>query len=280
MSAKSGNITVLKVGGNELDRPEFLTDLANAVTKLQTAGYWSVIVHGGGREIATWQKRLGLSPRFIEGLRVTDEESLAVAEMVLSGRMNKRLVVTLVNHGVPAVGLSGVDSGLIRVRRMQHPAGDLGWVGEIVSVAPAPVHTLLLAGIVPVVSPISLGDDGHTYNVNADHAAQALAVALHASRLVFISNVPGVLVSGRPVHTLTVSQAGAWIAEGIITGGMIPKVRSAIAAVEAGVSQAVITNLDGLLQNSGTIVLRENSRIRTAYYATTARATGNQQRVT
>ncbi len=251
------NIYVLKIGGRQLDDAGFLERLGGAVRELHRA-HKVVIVHGGGKAIQTWQERLGLEPRYVEGLRVTDEDSLDVAEAVLSGLINKRLVALLLNAGVPAVGLSGVDGGLVRVEKMWHPLGDLGRVGEVQEVAPRVIHTLLESGHVPVISPISIGSDGLTYNVNADHVAAAVAAALRAERLYFISDVPGVLVAGQPVRALTVLQADQWIEEAIITGGMIPKVRSAVAAVDAGVPQAIITNLDGVLKGEGTAVVSAN----------------------
>jgi acetylglutamate kinase len=209
-----------------------------------------VIVHGGGKGIGRLQKRLGLEPRFIEGLRVTDAPSLEAAQMVLSGQVNKRLVARLVSAGVPAVGLSGVDGGLLRVEKLHHPAGDLGLVGHIVK-----VNTELLGqGLVPVISPISLGLDGQTYNVNADHAALAVAQAMNAASVIFLTNVPGVLREGQVISHIGLSQAEALITEGIIAGGMIPKARSALEAVAAGVGQAVITDLAGLQAGTGTVI--------------------------
>lgn len=253
------NIYVLKIGGRQLDDAAFLDQLGEAVRELHRA-HNIVIVHGGGKAIQSWQERLGISPRYVEGLRVTDEDSLDVAEAVLSGLINKRLVALLLRAGVPAVGLSGVDAGMVRVEKMWHPMGDLGRVGEIRDVIPNVIHTLLDAGLVPVISPISVGEDGLTYNVNADHVAAAVAAALSAERLYFISDVPGVLVAGQPVRAMTVVQAEKWIEEDIITGGMIPKVRSAVAAVDAGVPQAIITNLDGVLRSEGTAVVWERRR--------------------
>ena len=244
---------VIKVGGHELDDPAFLDGLVGAI------GWWGadhrlVLVHGGGKEIAAWQEKLGLTPRFIEGLRVTDDQSMAVAEMVLSARTNKMLVARLLRAGILAAGISGVDGGLLIVEKMTHPAGDLGWVGRIVGSDPLILRALLAGGFVPVVSPISLGRDGRSYNVNADQAAQAVAVALGASALVFVSNVPGVKANGQVVESLTVAQAEGWIKDGTINGGMIPKVRAAVEAVNAGVRRAVITNLAGLRENTGTAV--------------------------
>lgn len=251
------NIYVVKVGGNELQETPFLEHLVQVVRQLSKA-HRVILVHGGGKAVQSWQERLGLTPRYVEGLRVTDEDSLDVVEAVLSGLVNKRLVALLIRHNLPAVGISGVDAGLVRVEKMWHPLGDLGRVGAVSSVRLELVHTLLDAGLIPVVSPISLGHDGLTYNVNADHVAQALAAALRAERLYFISDVPGVLVAGRPVRAITTRQAEQWIHEEIIQGGMIPKVRSAVTAVEAGVGQAIITNLDGVLRDDGTAVIWEH----------------------
>ncbi len=249
-------VTVLKVGGNELDDAAFLTGLANAVQAVLDQGHMPVIVHGGGKTIAAYQQQLGLEPQFLDGLRITDEASLDVAEMVLSGLMNKRIVRALVDAGIRAAGLSGVDDGTIYVEPMWHPAGELGRVGDIQDVDTHLLQTLIDAEIVPVISPISLGaHDGLSYNVNADHAAAAVSAALGATKLVFISNVPGVLVATRVVRAVTAEQAEAWINEGIIHGGMIPKTRSAIDAVHRGVAQAVITNLAGVQEGSGTSIL-------------------------
>ncbi len=249
-------VTVLKVGGNELDDSAFLAGLTQAVAALLADGYAVVVAHGGGKAIADMQQRLGLETRFVEGLRVTDDASLDVAEMVLSGLMNKRIVRALVHAGIRAAGVSGVDDATVYVEKMWHPLGDLGRVGEVRDVDLHLLTTLLNAGIVPVVSPISFGaQDALSYNVNADHVAAALAARLGAVRLIFISNVPGILVAGRIIRAVTADQAVHWIEEGIITGGMIPKVRSAIEAVYSGVAQAVITNLAGAQEGGGTAIV-------------------------
>ncbi len=252
---KGRHVVVLKVGGNELDDETFLFGLVQAVKSLRQDGRSPIIVHGGGKTIADFQKRLGLEPRFIEGLRVTDEESLDVAEMVLSGLMNKRIVRQLVKEDVRAAGISGVDDGTVFVEKMWHPLGDLGRVGEVQDVDAGLLTTLLEAEIVPVISPISVGAyDGLSYNVNADHVAAAVAAALGALKLIFVSNVPGVLIAGRVVRGITAGQCEEWIAEGSISGGMVPKVRSAVDAVRRGVTQAVITNLAGVQEDGGTAV--------------------------
>lgn len=246
--------TLVKVGGAELKEGPDLDVLVAALEDLAKHGPL-VVVHGGGSEIADLQKRLGLQPRVIEGLRVTDDASLRVAEMVLSGAVNKRLVARLVVCGVRAIGLSGVDSGILRAQRLRHPAGDLGRVGEITAVDTQSVLDLLSLGFTPIISPISLGEDGRPYNVNADHAALAVASALGVSEMVFLTDVPGVLSDGRVLTELTISQAENMIAQGQITGGMIPKVRAALQAVGRGVAAARITNLAGLGHTSGTRVI-------------------------
>ena len=249
-------VSVLKVGGNELDDPAFLQGLANAVRTILNSGHFPIIIHGGGSAIATFQQRLGLKQSKIDGLRVTDDASMDVVEMVLSGLMNKRIVRTLVHANIRAAGISGVDDGTLYVEKMWHPAGDLQRVGDIQDVDTHLLDTLIAAGIVPVVSPVSFGAlDALSYNVNADHAATAIAAKMGATRLIFVSNVPGVLVAGRVIRAVTADQAEAWIGDGIITDGMIPKVRSAIRAVQGGVAQAVITNLAGVQEGSGSAII-------------------------
>jgi len=241
---------VIKIGGNEVNNEDFLSGLIATIEAMHDVQ--PVIVHGGGKEIARLQSTLGLTPQFIEGLRVTDEASLNVAEMVLSGLVNKRLVARLIHAGVPAVGLSGVDLGLIRVDKMPHAAGDLGWVGRVVHVESEGLSQLMAQGLVVILSPISLGWDGHTYNVNADHAALAVAQALRAAQLIFVSNVPGVLIDDAIVPQIRSEQAEAWIQSGKIHGGMVPKVRSALEGVAGGIGEVRITDLAGLRYGNGT----------------------------
>ncbi len=249
-------VVVVKIGGNELDDEAFLFGLAKAVQSLIDDGKHPLIVHGGGKAIADYQKRLGLETKFVEGLRVTGEEDMSVVEMVLSGLMNKRIVRALVKAGIHAAGISGVDDGTIYVEKMWHPLGDLGRVGEIQDVDLHLINTLLDAGIVPVVSPVSFGSyDALSYNVNADHAAAALAVHTGAIKLIFVSNVPGIMIAQRVVRAITANQAEEWIADGSIHGGMVPKVRSALEAVRSGVAQAVITNLAGVQERTGTGII-------------------------
>ncbi len=243
---------IIKIGGHELDSAEFLAGLAPVIYSLDTP---VVIVHGGGKEISTLQGRLGIEPKFVDGVRVTDADSLALVEMVLCGTVNKRLVRTLVNAGVNAIGISGVDGGLISAAKMQHAAVDMGFTGEVTAVRVDVLHNLLDIGITPVIAPICLGVDSN-FNVNADHVAGAVAAAVEAERLVFLSNVEGVLVDDQVMGVLTPKRAEALIADGTIFGGMIPKVRTALQALDSGVMQAVITNLDGLRQGGGTVFMK------------------------
>jgi acetylglutamate kinase len=244
---------VLKIGGNELDKPGFLSSLAKEVAQSDEP---VVIVHGGGKAIADLQGRLGLETVKVDGLRVTDADSLAAAQMVLSGLVNKQIVAALLASGVDAVGLSGIDGGLLRCRKKGHPSFDLGLVGEIVQVRTEVITRLTEQGITAVLSPISLGLDGKVYNVNADEVAAAVALALGAALLNFISNVPGVLHEDNIIPRLTLAQTEQLIATGVIKDGMVPKVRAALDAITSGVPQARIVNLAGLADSGGTLFCR------------------------
>jgi len=248
---------VLKVGGAELQDGPVLDELCHAIEALVAVGPL-VIVHGGGNDIPELLRRLALVPTFVDGLRVTDDASMWVAEMVLSGSVNKRLTARLVSRGVHAIGLSGVDSGLLRAECLVHPKGNLGRVGTVTRVEPRCLLDLLDHGFTPVVSPISLGNDGRPFNVNADHAALAIAKALGADEMIFLTDVPGVLNNGEVITRLTPAEAKGLIVNETISGGMIPKVRSALEALADGVGRVRITNLDGLQDNSGTCVVGAN----------------------
>lgn len=240
---------VLKISGHELDDADYLREFA-AVLAQQNQPV--IIVHGGGKEISALQTRLGIEPRYMDGIRITDAESLSLVEMVMCGTINKRMVRTLLAAGVKAIGLSGVDGGIVQATKMAHPSVDMGFTGQIVTVDAKPLQTLLNAGYTPVLAPVSLGETS-SYNVNADHVAGAIAAAVGASRVIFISNVPGVMKNGDVLTTLTPAQTEALIEDGTINGGMIPKVRTALEALTMGVIQSVITNLAGLQSAGGTV---------------------------
>ncbi|MBM3462456.1 MAG: acetylglutamate kinase [Armatimonadetes bacterium] len=243
---------VIKVGGNELDDPQFLDRLAEAVAALPQR---PVIVHGGGRGTSGLAERLGLQSRFVDGLRVTDEATLEAAVMGLVGMASVRLVSALSAAGIPALGLCGADARLVVATRMVHPAGDLGRVGTPVRVDAEGLGRLLEAGFVPCLAPICAGDDGGTLNVNADTVAQAVAAALQASALVMLTNVPGVKADGDVLGRLTPETVESLISSGTIQGGMIPKTRAACAALAAGVAKVLITDLDGLRAGRGTEII-------------------------
>jgi acetylglutamate kinase len=246
---------IIKIGGNELDNPAFVQELAARVAAMAEA---PVLVHGGGRAIAALQQRLGIEPVMVDGLRVTDAASLEVAQMVLSGSTNKMLVAALMAAGVTAVGLSGVDGGLLRCVKKQVAGDGLGLVGTVVGVNAALLQQLAAQGVVPVVSPISLGIDGQIYNVNADEAASAIAAALGAGLLSFVSNVPGVLDgAGQPLPQLSAATTEQLIAAGVIRGGMVPKVRAALAGLQQGVARARIVDLQGLGNGGGTVFVHQ-----------------------
>ncbi len=250
-------IRVLKIGGNQLDDAAFLAGLATWISELDRP---PVIVHGGGRAIADLQARYGLEVVKVEGLRVTDPLTMKVVEMALSGQANKRIVAALTDAGVDALGLSGVDRGLLRGRLRVHPEAYLGRVGQITEVRDSVLRDLLEAGIVPVVSPVSLAPDGAACNVNADEAATAIALALNATSLDFVSDVPGVQdPSGAILDGLSALDAEDIIAAEVVYGGMVNKVRAALEAVAAGLPQARILDLNGLAEGGGTRILGESS---------------------
>jgi acetylglutamate kinase len=244
---------VLKIGGQELDDKDFVGRLGEAVAALDEA---PILVHGGGKEVRQLQERLGVEPQYIDGLRVTDEQSLDIVQMVLVGRVNKRVVASMSMAGVDAFGMSGVDRAAVKAEKLEHPGGDLGQVGRVVEVRNEVFERFLEDGVTPVLSPICFGADGTMFNVNADHVALAVAIAVRAEALVFVSNVPGVLRDGEVIPRLTAAEVEQLIEEKVIVDGMVPKTRSALAAVEGGVQAVRITNLDGLKAGTGTTIVK------------------------
>lgn len=243
---------LIKVGGNEVDSGEFLHEFACFIRDLSQP---AVIVHGGGKEITQLQQQLGIQPHYIEGVRVTDADSMAIVQMILCGTVNKRIVQALIAENIDALGISGVDRGMIRAQKMPHPAVDMGYTGEIVAVNPDALLSLLQLGITPVIAPVCAGTE-HPFNVNADHVTGALAPAIQAARVIFLTHVEGVLRQGKPLRSLTRSEAESLIDEGVIHSGMIPKVRTALETLRAGAREVSITNLNGLRTHGGTIFKR------------------------
>ncbi len=248
-------IHVIKIGGSQIDDRDFLAHMVETVRAVQKQGVRPVIVHGGGQEIARLHDELGVPFDFVQGLRVTSEQSMRLVKMALGGIANLRVVRWLVNGGIQAIGLNGIDMGLIRVEKMTVEGVDLGRVGKVDAVYAERLYPMIEQEMVPVIAPISLGYDGLSYNVNADQVAEALAVALGAAHLVFLTDVPGVAIAGRTVRVLAAEQIEDLIFGQFITGGMIPKVRAAASAVMHGVPSALITNLERYQQGEGTYVV-------------------------
>ncbi len=243
---------VIKVGGNELTDHTYLRALGELLTTLSMP---AIVVHGGGKEISQVQERYGIAPQMVDGVRVTDATTLQIVTMVLAGLVNKRLVATFLSAGIDALGLSGADRGIVRAVKMAHETVDMQYTGEVSSIDAAKLIPLLRAGMTPVIAPICLGEDT-LYNVNADHVAGAIAGALGAERVIFLTDVEGVLIADAVAAQITSAEAERYIADGTITGGMVPKVRTALHALQSEVSGAVITNLDGLRTHGGTVFAR------------------------
>lgn len=239
-------IIVVKYGGSAMVDEELKKRVAEDVSLLKLVGFKPIIVHGGGKEISSMVKRLGMEPKFINGLRVTDEETMDVAEMVL-GKVNKSLVQLVESLGVRAVGISGKDGGLLKVEKKYSDGEDIGFVGEITEVNPELLHDLLEKDFLPIICPIGLDKDYQTYNINADDAACAIAKAMKAEKLAFLTDIEGVYKDPKDPSTLMskifVSEAEKLMEEGYIGGGMLPKLHNCIDAVEDGVSKVHI--LDG-----------------------------------
>ncbi len=250
----AGKTFVVKYGGHAMGDAGLARDFAADIVLLKAVGINVVVVHGGGPQIGAMLKRVGVESTFVGGLRVTDKETAEIAEMVLSGAINKELVGWINAAGGRAVGISGKDANFVKaskVRRTQKDPDsnierivDLGYVGEPVAVDRDVIDTISSAGMIPVVAPIGVGDDGHTYNINADTMAGAIAAALGASRLLLLTDVAGVLdKSGNLLTDLDPAAVAALQADGTISGGMIPKLETCVLAIKGGVDAAVI--LDG-----------------------------------
>jgi acetylglutamate kinase len=243
-----GKSVVIKYGGSAMEQADLKKTFALDVILLKLVGINPVIVHGGGPQIGALMKRLGKEPRFVGGMRVTDEETMEIVEMVLVGKINTEIVALINHHGGRAVGLSGKDADLIRARRRPHrlPSGeevDIGLVGEVESVNPEPIRLLDEHGFIPVIAPVAVGDHGNSYNVNGDLAAGEVAAALAAEKLIHLTDVQGILDgAGRLVSTLARKEAERLMQEGVIEGGMLPKVESALRALTGGSAKAHIVD--------------------------------------
>jgi acetylglutamate kinase len=240
---------VIKYGGSALSKTDDGGSFAVDAVLLKYIGLRPVIVHGGGPQIGATLERLGKRSTFVDGLRVTDDETMEVVEMVLGGKVNREIVSLVQEAGGRAVGLTGNDGNMIRVTQRLEDDRDLGRVGRVVHVDPAAIAAVAGAGFVPVIAPIGVDDRGVTHNVNADEAAGAIAAALGAEKLILLTDVEGVLdAEKRLLPVLSVEQARTRIAEGTIRGGMIPKVECCISALEGGVASAHI--VDGRIEHA------------------------------
>ena len=239
-------IIVVKYGGSAMSNEELQRNVIQDVTLLKLVGFKPIIVHGGGKEISHWVGKVGKEAEFINGLRVTDEETMEIAEMVL-GRVNKRLVSMVQKLGVNAIGISGKDGALLKVDKMFSAGQDIGFVGDIKEVNEKILIDLLEKDFIPIVAPIGLDDDYNTYNINADDAACAIAKAVGADKLVFLTDIEGLYkdINDKDsfISRLTADQADQLIAEGFIGGGMLPKLNNCTSAIKNGVNNVHI--LDG-----------------------------------
>ncbi|PHV69507.1 acetylglutamate kinase [Sporanaerobium hydrogeniformans] len=247
IQAFNGNRVVIKYGGSAMLDPEINKTIVQDMVLLKLVGLKPIIVHGGGPEINNMLKRLDIQSEFINGLRVTTKETMEVVEMVLAGKVNKQIVEMISGQGGLAVGLTGKDGKILRAKKLQKGEIDLGFVGEIEKVHTELIETLINSDFIPVISPIGSDEEGNTYNINADYAAVAIAGALKAQKLVFLTDVEGVLKDkddpSSLISFLNDEEAKKYIEEGIIAGGMIPKVECCMEAIEEGVSMVHI--LDG-----------------------------------
>lgn len=241
-----GKVVVIKYGGAAMEGPELRESFAQDVVWMVKVGVRVVLVHGGGKEITEYSSRLGLETRMVEGQRYTDEATMAVVQMVLCGKTNKDIVMEIQRQGGDAIGLSGADAHLLRAKCRS--GTDLGLVGDVVSVNTRLLTSLLNEGLIPVIAPVGVDESGQIYNINADHAASAVAAALPSEKLVYISDVEGVQRHGELVRSLGEDEAQQLMRDSVITGGMIPKINSAFAALEAGVRKVHL--IDGRVQHS------------------------------
>ncbi|MGH7262488.1 MAG: acetylglutamate kinase [Candidatus Rokuibacteriota bacterium] len=252
--AFQGKILVIKYGGAAMEQADLKESFALDVILLRYVGINPVIVHGGGPQIDAMMKRLGKEPRFLGGMRVTDEETVEIVEMVLVGKINKEIVGLINHHGGKAVGLSGKDGNLIRARRLAHrtPDGqevDIGLVGEVEHVNPQAIRLLEEHGFIPIIAPIGVGAGGETYNINADLVAGELAAALVAEKLIHLTDVQGIQGDdGALLSTLPRKDAERLIKGGVIAGGMLPKVESSLKALEGGTAKCHI--IDGRIPHA------------------------------
>lgn len=260
-----GKTVVVKYGGNAMINPELKQAVMSDIILLSLVGIKIVLIHGGGPEISGMLGKLGIESRFVNGLRYTDADTAQVVQMVLAGKTNKDLVSLIEVSGGKAVGLCGIDGGMIKAEKKTDGEHDYGFVGEIVSIDPAPIKKILEEDYIPVIATVGLDSEGQTYNINADTAAAEIAAALHAENIITLSDIPGLLRDVKDPDSLIpeihVDEVEELIASGIISGGMIPKMLSCEKAVRSGVKKAVM--IDGRIPHSILIEMFSNEGIGT-----------------
>ncbi len=260
-------VIVVKYGGSAMTDEELKRNVIKDVTLLKLVGFKPIVVHGGGKEISRWVNKVGKEAEFVNGLRVTDEETMEIAEMVLS-KVNKSLVTMVEELGIKAVGISGKDGGLLHVEKRYADGADIGFVGEVTKVNTKIIEDLLDKDFLPIVAPVGLDDHFDTYNINADDAACAIAKAMHADKLAFLTDIEGVFQDPDNkesfVSRLTVSEAKQMIADGQIGGGMLPKLQNCTDAIESGVNRVHI--LDGRKPHSLLLEVFTNKGIGTMFF--------------
>ena len=258
-------VIIIKYGGSAMVDEELKMDVIKDAVLLKLVGFKPIIVHGGGKEISKWVEKAGMEPRFVNGLRVTDGQTMEIAEMVLN-RVNKGLVQMIQKLGVKAVGISGKDGGLLHVHKKTSNGEDIGYVGEVDQVEPKILFDLLEKDFLPVVCPIGYDDQFDTYNINADDAACAIAKAMHAEKLAFLTDIEGVYRDFNDksslISELTVDEAEEFIHNGVAGGGMIPKLAGCVDALKNGVSRVHI--LDGRIPHCVLLEIFTNKGIGTA----------------
>lgn len=258
-------IIVVKYGGSAMVDEELKAQVIQDVTLLKLVGFKPIIVHGGGKEISRWVNKVGMEPQFVNGLRVTDAETMELAEMVL-GKVNKSLVQLVEGLGVRAIGISGKDGKLLTVHKKYSDGKDIGFVGEVEHVNAPVLYDLLEKDFLPIICPVGLDEENNTYNINADDAACAIARAMRAEKLAFLTDIEGVYKDPKDPSTLiselTVSDAHKLMEEGYIGGGMLPKLHNCIDAIEHGVSRVHI--LDGRIPHCLLLEIFTNKGIGTA----------------
>ncbi len=271
----SKKIVVIKYGGAAMTHEQLKQEFCRDIVLLDYVGVRPIVVHGGGPQVSNLMKKLGKDPEFVDGLRVTDKDTIDIVEMVLTGLVGKEIVAKMNQEGGKAVSLSGKDGNLVRARKLMHRSKtdpsqeiDIGYVGAVESINPELLLSLEQGGFIPVISPLGVGSDGHAYNINADTIAGEIASALHAERLILLSDIPGVLRDVKDpdslMTSLTVRQTNELIASGTAEGGMIPKLKACLRGLGGGVKKAHI--IDGRIPHSVLLELFTDTGVGTQIY--------------